>query len=398
MNTLRVIVLEDHFAQRILAVEQLRSLGCVDVFAAQDGESALQLLHTHGAVDIVVCDLQMPGMDGLEFLRRASQDCLVRAVILYSAIEPDLRRAVQQMVGWQGLLVLGDMGKPAQLHVLRSMLESYPKHQQINTTVLPQTIEELGIDEIRGGLRDAEFVAYYQPKFCLETKTCSGAEVLVRWRHPERGILAPSAFLSALEADGLLDELFVQLLEQGMKLQRHLLEQGKSLELAFNLSPGQLGSSDIVADIKCALEHHQLPANLLTIEITETGLVEASAICLENLVRLRMMGCNLAIDDFGAGYSSLQRLCELPFNQIKLDGHFARELMSQPRCRAVVRASLALAQSLDMSLVVEGIETQDQLLMLLEMKCSLGQGYWYARPMGEAVFQEWLSQRILPVD
>ncbi|WP_338110822.1 MULTISPECIES: EAL domain-containing protein [Pseudomonas] len=112
----------------------------------------------------------------------------------------------------------------------------------------------------------------------------------------------------------------------------------------------------------------------------------------------RMMGCNLAIDDFGAGYSSLQRLCELPFNQIKLDGHFARELMSQPRCRAVVRASLALAQSLDMSLVIEGIETQNQLLMLLEMKCSFGQGYWYARPMGEAVFLEWLSQRTLPED
>ncbi len=202
----------------------------------------------------------------------------------------------------------------------------------------------------------------------------------------------------ALEADGLLDELFFQLLEQGMKLQRHLLEQGESLELAFNLSPGQLGSSDIVADIKCALEQHQLPANLLTIEITETGLVEASALCLENLVRLRMMGCNLAIDDFGAGYSSLQRLCELPFNQIKLDGHFARELMHQPRCRAVVRASLALAQSLDMSLVVEGIETQDQLLILLEMKCSLGQGYWYARPMEEVIFLEWLNQRILPLD
>ncbi|WPN65656.1 EAL domain-containing response regulator [Pseudomonas sp. P9_35] len=391
MDTLSVIVLEDHFAQRVLAVEQLRSLGCVDVLAAQDGGSALQLLRTQGPVDIVVCDLQMPGMDGLEFLRHASQEGLIHAVILYSAVDAELRRAVQQMAHWQGLLVLGDMGKPAQLQVLRPMLEAYLAHQQPKATALSRTPEPLGMDDIRRGVRDAEFVAFYQPKFRLDTKTCSGAEVLVRWRHPDRGTLAPAAFLSALESDGLLDEVFFQLLEQGMKLQKQLLEQGESLELAFNLSPAQLGSSEIVGNIKQALEDHQIPSSLLTIEITETGLVEASATCLENLVRLRMMGCNLAIDDFGAGYSSLQRLCELPFNQIKLDGHFTRALMSQPRCRAVVRASLALAQSLDMSLVVEGIETEEQLLMLLEMQCALGQGYWYARPMGEADFLGWIK-------
>lgn len=391
MDTLRIIVLEDHHAQRILVVEQLRALGCSRVLVAQGGESALQLLKEHGAVDVVVCDIQMPGMDGLEFLRRASEERLVRAVIQYSVIEPDLRRAVQQMITWLGLIVLGDMTKPSQLCVLRSLLESYLAHHQVEVAALQPIAEQICVDDIQRGMRDAEFVAYYQPKFDLKTKTCSGAEVLVRWNHPARGVLAPFAFLSALEADGLLDKLFFQLIEQGMKLQRLLLEQGEPLALAFNLSPGQLGACEIVENIKRSLERHQLPASLLTIEVTETGLVEAPAICIENLVRLRMMGCNLAIDDFGAGYSSLQRLCELPFNQIKLDGHFSRELVSQPRCRAVVRASLALAQSLDMNLVIEGVETEDQRQMLLAMGCTLAQGYWYARPMAEPDFLKWLK-------
>lgn len=391
MDTLNIIVLEDHHAQRVLVVEQLQALGCSSVLVAQGGESALQLLKDHGAVDVVVCDVQMPGMDGLEFLRRASEERLVRAVILYSVIEPDLRRAVQQMITWLGLIVLGDMTKPSQLCVLRSLLESYLANHRVEVAALQPTVEQVCVDDIQRGMRDAEFVAYYQPKFDLKTKMCRGAEVLVRWNHPARGVLAPFAFLPALEADGLLDKLFFQLIEQGMKLQRHLLELGEPLELAFNLSPGQLGACEIVENIKCSLERHQLPASLLTIEVTETGLVEAPAICIENLVRLRMMGCNLAIDDFGAGYSSLQRLCELPFNQIKLDGHFSRELASQPRCRAVVRASLALAQSLDMNLVIEGVETEDQRQMLLAMGCTLAQGYWYARPMAEPDFLEWLK-------
>ncbi|WP_134929291.1 EAL domain-containing protein, partial [Pseudomonas protegens] len=160
-------------------------------------------------------------------------------------------------------------------------------------------------------------------------------------------------------------------------------------ELAFNLMPRQLASGDIVRHIRQAIDRHQVPPRLLTFEITEVGLVQAPAISLENLVRLRMMECNLAIDDFGAGYSSLQRLCELPFNQIKLDAHFVRELVRQPRCRAVVGASLALASNLEMCLVVEGVETQLERRLLLEIGCVMAQGYWYARPMSESALLSW---------
>ncbi|MGC5700895.1 EAL domain-containing response regulator [Pseudomonas sp. NFXW11] len=389
MKSLKVLVLEDHPVQRMLALEQLQRLGLVAPLAAGDGLEALHLLRAQGPADIVLCDLQMPGMDGLEFLRRASAEQLVRAVILYSLIEADLRRAVQQMISLQGLIVLGDVGKPAELAALQAMLELYLQRQQQAPVNAPQAFAAVSREALVQGVEQGQFVPFYQPKFDLQHASCQGAEVLMRWRHPERGVLAPAAFIDELEAQGLLDAVFRQQLEQGMALQRRLLDQGEELQLAFNLLPRQLADGETVGQIRQVIEQQRVPPRLVTFEITEVGLVQAPAISLENLVRLRMMECNLAIDDFGAGYSSLQRLCELPFNQIKLDAHFVRELLRQPRCRAVVGASLALARNLEMCLVVEGVETQLERQLLLELGCTLGQGYWYARPMAEADFLAW---------
>ncbi|WP_025128084.1 EAL domain-containing protein [Pseudomonas sp. PH1b] len=389
MKTLKILVLEDHPVQQLLAVEQLRRLGVKAPLAAFDGLSALRLLREQGAADIVLCDLQMPGMDGLEFLRRASEERLVRAVILFSLIEADLRRAVLQMVSLHGLIVLGDVGKPAALADLQTMLEFYRQDEPQLPAALPPKLVAVSPELLRQGVEQHQFVSYYQPKFNLQQASCCGAEVLMRWHHPQLGVLGPGAFLEALESAGLLDQVLRQQLDQGMALQRQLLDRGEELELAFNLQPRQLACSEVVVHIRQAIERHRIPPRLLTFEITEVGLVEAPAISLENLVRLRMMECNLAIDDFGAGYSSLQRLCELPFNQIKLDAHFVRELVRQPRCRAVVGASLALAHNLQMSLVVEGVETALERRLLLEMGCTLAQGYWYARPMSAADLQAW---------
>lgn len=126
-------------------------------------------------------------------------------------------------------------------------------------------------------------------------------------------------------------------------------------------------------------------------EITETGLISAPASSLENLVRLRIMGCGLAMDDFGAGYSSLDRLCEFPFSQIKLDRTFVHKMKSQPRSCAVISSVVALAQALGISLVVEGVESDEQRVRLIELGCSIAQGYLFARPMPEQHFLDYCS-------
>ena len=388
--SLRVLVLEDHLFQRSVAVSLLKQLGCGEVLEAANGNEALAALQRAGFVDVVVCDLQMDGMDGLEFIQRISATGQVGAIIVSSGLPRDVRRAVRQMGALLGVNMLGDIGKPLQADALQPLLELALSQRPVALEA-QSPLDSADEQQVRRAILDQELEAYYQPKFDLQTGAVLGVEVLARWNHPFKGVLSPAVFLPAMERAGLMDELLFALMQQALTLQRSAKGQGLSLNLAFNLQAAQLADAGLTAHIKGMLAAHQAPCSGITFELTESGLLEVPAVSLENLVRLRMLGCRLSIDDFGAGFSSLQRLCQLPFTEIKLDGEFVRGLAHEPRCRAVIGSTLALGKTLDMSVVVEGIETAEQQQQLLELGCTQGQGYWHARPMGGADLMRWLQ-------
>lgn len=389
---LRVLVLEDHPFQRAVAVSMLQSLGCHEVFEASDGAQALALLDEIGSVDIALCDLQMEGMDGLEFLQRVGASGQVKSIIISSSLSADLRRAVHQMVRLLGLDLLGDVGKPLHAQVLADLLNRFVSGSSIGEC--PSSAVAMASEEsVRRALEAGQLHAWYQPKFNLRSGEICGVEVLCRWLHPTRGIIAPALFVPVLERCGLLDELLFLQLEQALKVQQSAREQGFVLNLAFNLQASQLANAGLTATLKTILSRHAARGSGLTFELTESGLLEAPATSFESLVRMRMMGCRLSIDDFGAGFSSLQRLCQLPFNEIKLDADFVRNLEHEPRCRAAISSTLALGEALGMAVVIEGIETDAQRRELLALGCTQGQGYWYARPMAGRDLLHWLQQR-----
>ena len=390
-SSLRILILEDDSFQRAVAVRMFRSLGCHEVFEAADGSQALALLQQVGAVDITVCDLQMEGVDGLAFLRRAGQSGQIGAVLLSSALSADLRRAAQQVIALLGLQLLGDVGKPLPAKELQALLDKY-RGSCIRATSPDAVVQPACEDEVRQALALQQLQAWYQPKFNLRSGEVCGVEVLCRWMHPSKGVLPPALFIPVLERCGLMDELLFAQLDQALSLQEQARIQGYPLNMAFNLQTSQLANSQLTYTLKGILARHGTPGSRLTFELTENGLLQAPAASLENLVRLRMMGCRLSLDDFGAGFSSLQRLCQLPFNEIKLDGEFVRNLEHEPRCAAVIASTLALGNSLGMAVVVEGIETLDQLQRLLAMGCVEGQGYWFARPMSGQGLLHWLQQ------
>jgi EAL domain-containing protein (putative c-di-GMP-specific phosphodiesterase class I)/DNA-binding NarL/FixJ family response regulator len=387
---LRVLVLEDHSFQRSVAVSMLKQAGCREVFEASDGAQALAILQDVGAVDVALCDLQMEGMDGLEFFRRLGASGQVKSIIISSSLSADLRRAVHQIVSLLGLELLGDVGKPLHPDLLEQLLNKHLSHSTVEPAParpLPSASE----DEVCAALADGQIQSWYQPKFNLHTGQVCGVEVLGRWLHPVRGVLPPAVFLPVLEGRGLMDSLLFAQLDQALSLQKEAASRGFCLNMAFNLQAAQLSGSELTASIRRILARHSTQGGGLTFELTESGLLEAPATSLENLVRLRMMGCRLSIDDFGAGFSSLQWLCQLPFNEIKLDAEFVRTLDLEPRCRAVISSTLALGETLGMSVVIEGIETDAQRLQLMALGCTQGQGYWYSKPMSGEALLRWLS-------
>ncbi|AZD74465.1 EAL domain-containing response regulator [Pseudomonas chlororaphis] len=391
MFPFRALVLEDHAFQRAVAVNMLHQLGCGEVLEAADGAEALLLLQNTGPVDVALCDLQMNGMDGLEFMRKANS--FIGSVILCSELAPDLRRTVMQIIAMLGINPLGDAGKPLQLRRLQVLLENrlpLPKPMLPS----PLALELPNEDALFEGFGRSEFVPFLQPKLDLATGQVKGVEVLARWLRPGKGLLPPSVFMPVIERYGLLDVLLSELLASGLALQRKLLQQGHSLEFSYNLHASQLENCYLIQRIQALLKYHGVPAGKIVFELTESAQIEDSATSLESLVRLRMMGCGLSIDDFGIGFSSLRRLCQLPFTEMKLDAEFVHSLTAQPRSSAVIESTLVLAKSLGITLVMEGVETREQHQELVALGCSVGQGYLYARPMGVSAFVDWLGQGI----
>ncbi|MGE8101500.1 EAL domain-containing response regulator [Pseudomonas fluorescens] len=390
MLPLRVLVLGANAFHRSIAVNMLWQSGCQEVFVAGNSAQALAILEQVGPVDITLCDLRMDGVDSLELLQGVGGSRLAGSIIISSSLSLDVRRAVGQWVSLLGMVLLGNISKPLQFGALQLLLAKH-MNEAIDVPVVPPVAALATEEEVRRALADQQLQTYFQPKFNLLTGEVCSVEALARWHHPFKGVLPPSVFMPIVERCGLMDDLLFFQLEQGLRLQRQALQQGFALNIAFNLHAVQLVNAELTCRIKTMLGAHELPGSGLAFELTETGLLEAPASSLESLVRLRMMGCSLSIDDFGAGFSSLQRLCQLPFNEIKLDAEFVRGLKQEPRCRAVISSTLALGEALGMRVVVEGIETEEQRQVLLELGCTQGQGYLCARPMTAAGLLNWLD-------
>ncbi|MDB6047354.1 MAG: hypothetical protein JWR17_100 [Pseudomonas sp.] len=392
---IRILVIEEHPFKRLVATRVFQDLGCSEVMAVTNSAAAMEILKRTGPVDIVVCSLKLHCLQGLTVVEELSRGGYIHSIIICSLHPTDLHTAIGRMLAMHGVDVLGYVDTPVRSSAIAPMLGRF--------------LEKLGADKVdvsrpvsfklstRAELKQAfaasEFKAFFQPKFNLVSGVVDSMEVLARWEHPVHGLLNPGGFLPLLCSFKLMDELFFSQLEQGLFLLREASAQGRHLKLAFNVQAEQFGSPVLVARISELIERYQVPASRLTFEITESGLIETSPAVLESLIRLRMMGTGLSIDDFGIGFSSLERLCQLPFTEIKLDASFIRDLASSVCNRAVVSSTLALGKALNMSVVVEGVETELQRRLLIQLGCIQAQGYLCARPMNAERLLSWVAQK-----
>lgn len=249
------------------------------------------------------------------------------------------------------------------------------------------------LGELRRAVERDELLLHFQPKIEFGSGRVAGAEVLLRWQHPTRGLLGPVEFIPFAEQTGFIRRLTRWTLNQAIAQAAKWHSEGNSLCLAVNISADDL--SDPRFDLRVAglLTRHQLPPSLLILELTESGLIEDPARALHMLDALAALGVGLSIDDFGTGYSSLSHLARMPVHEVKIDGSFVRGLESDPEFATVVKSAIDMGHGLGLKVVAEGIETEAAASMLREFRCDIAQGYLYARPMACAALETWLQDK-----
>ena len=247
------------------------------------------------------------------------------------------------------------------------------------------------LEQLRTALDSDQLVPHYQPKLDLRSGRITGVEALVRWQHPERGLLPPDVFLPLAEQAGLMRRLALRVMEQSLRDLARWRAAGCDLSVAVNLSMSNLADVALPGQVAMLLEATGVPAGALTLEITEDVLMADAARSSQVMAGLRDLGVRLSIDDYGTGYSSLAYLRALPVDELKLDRSFVSTLTTDPRSAAIVRSTLQLGRDLGMTMVVEGVEDAGALAALREWECDVAQGWHVARPMAAAAFPAWLA-------
>jgi diguanylate cyclase (GGDEF)-like protein len=256
----------------------------------------------------------------------------------------------------------------------------------------------LTLEQLRHAIARRELICFYQPKVELATGRVTGAESLVRWQHPERGLLAPGAFLPLAEQAGLMGPITDEVLDQALAQCKRWRALGHDLTVAVNLSASTLLDATLITTVRRLLHDHGLPPSALEIEITENALMTDPERSGQVAQALANLGVGLSIDDYGTGHSSLAYLRDLPVDELKLDRTFITDVTTHTKHAAIVKATAELAHSLDLRLVAEGIETEDDWNTVRKLGADTGQGYFIARPQPPGDFTAWLSEQAPAVD
>ena len=260
------------------------------------------------------------------------------------------------------------------------------------------------LGELRRAVEHDELRLFFQPKIELKTGRVTGAEVLLRWQHPTRGLLCPVDFIPFAEQTGFIRRLTRWTLDHAIAQGALWQRAGKALGLAVNISVDDIGDIRLDSRVASLLTRHQLPPALLTLELTESGFIEDPTRAMRVLDAIAALGVGLSIDDFGTGYSSLSHLARMPVHEVKIDRSFVQGLASDPEFAPVVRAAIDMGHGLGLKVVAEGIETDEAAVRLRDLGCDIAQGYLYAKPMPLAAFETWLKGRLrvpviaVPVD
>ena len=388
---MRVLLLDDDRFTLDFVNSLLRDLGVAEVLIAHNGVAGLSVLAEQVSdIDLLICDIEMPEMDGIEFLRHIANRDYNGNIVLFSGIDADLLRAAERFARVSGLNVLGKLTKPVTLGALADMLERAmdPEHMPVHKARVRQFGDSRIITEDVGqALAEKAFKIYYQPKVKVSTLLVTGFESLVRWEHPQYGFVPPDEFIPIIEqVPGLMDEFTLLVLKTAVRQLSHWRQRGLDLKASVNISMENLNRPDLPEIFEQIVLAANVPVNKIILEVTELRFGRNFALCLDILTRLRIKGFGLSIDDFGTGYATMETLNNLPFTELKIDRMFVNSAINDNLARAILKTSIRLGRAFGLNVVAEGVETIEELELVTQMGCNEAQGYYFAKPVPHEVF------------
>ena len=371
----RLLVVDDH-ADILDFVSQVAEDVGYEVARAQSQEE-FQAALAGFKPTLVMLDLQMPDTDGIEFIRMLARRNSRANIVLASGMDQRILTAAEQLGKSHGLAMAGVMQKPIMLGDLESLLGHYFETRR------EVTVEQLGRAVERGELR-----VHYQPKARLIDRAwrIESAESLVRWEHPEYGLIYPDEFIPLAESSGLIAALTDFVLETGIGQVNAWNRQGLSIGLSVNLSPCLVSNLEFPDQVETLAAGAGVDCSQLTLEVTETAALSDPAHTLDILTRLRVKRFGLALDDFGTGYSSVTQLYQMPFSELKIDKSLGIDLARSVEARTIIRSLVDLGHNLGLAVCCEGVESAQALGFLASIGCDYAQGYYIARPMVPEAF------------
>jgi EAL domain-containing protein (putative c-di-GMP-specific phosphodiesterase class I) len=346
--------------------------------------------------DVIVLDLLMPGMDGVEVLRYLAAGGSRAQIILMSGMDKRMLDSARKVASMQHLCVAGVLHKPFRPADLRDLLAGilFPSNNSAGKKVRASEIV-VTVEDLARAISQDELVVHYQPKINLSDGRWIGVEALIRWQHPVHGLLFPDAFVHIAEGSELALPFTYEVARKAVSdcavMMATMAFEGS---LAINVPPSALTEPTVPERLLDILSGAGFDPSRLVVEITETSIPSVQALSLDILTRLRMRGIRLSIDDFGTGHSSLERLHDSPFDELKIDMMFVRGAEHDLTLKLITENAVTLGHSLGLKVVAEGVENAEALAWLTRIGCDHAQGYHISRPLALNALGQWAESRV----
>lgn len=388
MSYNQALMVDDDPVFRALAEDMVLDAGVQSVELAENGLEALARLDAGYTPDILICDLNMPAHDGVSLIRSLADRRFPGKVLIISGEEPSVIETVAKLARMQGLNIIGSIRKPLTPDALETVFaRGAPAPKKADFAPAQPSLLDAAIN--RGGLHP-----FFQAKVSMQTGVITGAEALARIAVTPTEFANPVPYVELAERNNRIDDLTIALTHAVARHTKTFFSAGKPLPVSINISPASLQRRDFPDILADAVQAAGLPCSQITLEVTETRLVEYGPDALEVMSRMRIKGFGLSVDDFGTGYSNIDRLQMYPFTELKIDQSFTRGVLTDAFARACVETSVRLAKELGLKIVAEGVETVEMWNYLAELGIDEAQGYLMAKPMPSSDFLKLLERGV----